>query len=261
MTKKFSYIDSGQRFIACRRHKWDRLFQRSICALCGSPLRTVAHAIEEVACDNCQSTWRCEAVARVLLRTLNYPAGKTLANISTDLSRRGLGISDDWRLSTRLASRFDYVNTYYHRFPRIDISNPPNEVEGLFEFVICSDVLEHTQSRIAPMMGLRRLLRPGGFAVVTVPPTTDELDSELYPNLSTYSVINGRVHWRDASGQDHVDQNPEFHGGDGATLVFRRFSRKQIVIDLRTAGFSYVEPCFHTSLSNSSVSIPLFVVR
>lgn len=230
-----------------------------LCTLCGSALRTTVESKESTACNNCQCTWRCEAVARAVLTALKYPLSETIRSISPDLSRVGLGISDDWRLATRLASRFDYTNSYLHRFPILDLADPPRECEGFFEFIVCSDVLEHTQTRLPPMIGLRQMLRRGGFAVLSVPHNPGERDSEFYPSLTTYTASNGQVHWTDAFGRSHVDSSPEFHGGAGQTLVFRRFSRDQFMSDLRAAGFTRVQPSFKLNCVETTTDIPLFI--
>jgi len=230
----------------------------SNCALCGSNLNWTTESIESVVCDGCQCTKRCEAVARAILTSLGYPPNATLESIAPDLSRIGLGISDDWRLALRLANRFDYTNSFLHRYPFLDLAHPPDLCKEFFEFIVCSDVLEHTRTRFDPITGIYSMLRPGGFAVITVPSPATE-DQEFYPDLETYSVNGGHVHWVNKQGKTFVDTNPEFHGGSGTTLAFRRISLDQLLGDLKSFGFKQtaISPKFSSTLS--ALEVPLVV--
>jgi SAM-dependent methyltransferase len=192
-------------------------------------------------CPECGSTWRHRAVALgvlVGLRTKLIP----LAEYPQDWSRRGVGISDAMPLASRLSSTFDYVNSSYHRFPRLDLLDPPADVIGQFEFVTCSDVLEH----IAPpadraLEGLASVLRPDGFAVISVPgrPTTTQ---EYYPGLTEFELVDGTLRWVDGLGLVRHDPDPDLHLGEGLTLAFRRWGLDDLERRLVRAGFAPPEP-------------------
>ena len=48
------------------------------------------------------------------------------------------------------------------------------------------------------------------------------------------------VRWTDSSGTEFRDSSPEFHGGRGQTLAFRRFGVASLLSDLKQAGFASV---------------------
>ena len=211
-----------------------------ICPMCAGPIGNPAHQ-EDLGCENCGSTWRAQACWVTLLQSLGYSTGTDVSAIATDLSRKGLGISDDWRLARVISQKFDYTNTYLHRFPKLDLREIPAEARNFFEFVICSDVLEHIDPPLqSAFQGLLQLLQEGGFAVVSVPLCDDEEAHEFYPDLKTWNVKEGKVFWTDVHGEEHVDRNPEFHGGEGQVLAFRRYSVQTITNTLLNAGFRHV---------------------
>jgi SAM-dependent methyltransferase len=175
-----------------------------------------------------------------LLLGLRLPL-KPLLDAKQDWSRRGLGCSDNAVLAATLASKFDYTNTYYHRFPRFDLTDAPSELRGALEFISCSDVLEHIPPPIEPALsGLVEVLRPGGFAFISVPVGDVSRTREYYPGLRTWKVVDNSVVWTDMEGAQHIDKSPEFHGGQGQTLAFRRWGERDLIGSLKTAGFSLV---------------------
>ena len=161
--------------------------------------------------------------------------------IDTDLSRVGLGISDDWRLERALSPLFAYTNSFLHQFPVVDICSPPKETLEKFEFISCSDVLEHIPPpRSAALIGLYQMLKPAGFAVISVPLRRGFQFAEFYPELSTWRNENGFIHWVDKDGNEHVDHDPEFHGGQGLTLAFRQWTEEKLIEELKAVGFSEI---------------------
>jgi len=195
------------------------------CLLCTEGFCSEISNTEDNYCESCGATWRACAVIRGVLAGLGYPEGIDINEISTDLSRTGLGIGDDWKLARMLSQKFAYTNSFLQRFPIVDLLDPPNSCIEYFEFITCSDVLEHTAPpRKKPIAGLFQMLKPGGFAVISVPTKKDVVFHEYYPDLVGWCVVDGAVHWNDLHGNSFVDENPEFHGGEGSTLVFRQWS-------------------------------------
>jgi ubiquinone/menaquinone biosynthesis C-methylase UbiE len=145
--------------------------------------------------------------------------------VNSDWSRIGLGISDDVIVASRLSTKFSYANSFFDGFPHLDIRDIPPIAKNLFEFVSCSDILEHVDSNLDKAIhGLSKLLKPGGFAVLSVPINLEAETVEFYPNLSSFKVMKGVVEWRNHKGESFVDLDPEFHGGRGQNLAFRDFS-------------------------------------
>ena len=211
------------------------------CSICGRILNKRPKSPEDVCCRICGSTWRAQAICRAILSGLGYPEDANIRFIDSDMSRVGLGISDDWRLARALSPLFAYTNSFLHKFPMIDICSPPQEAMEKFEFISCSDVLEHTPPpRKSALEGLFQMLKPGGFVVVSVPLRKGFQFAEFYPELTTLNIEKDSVSWVDGDGRDHVDQRPEFLGGEGLTLAFRQWTELKLIEELRGVGFSEV---------------------
>ena len=179
----------------------------------------------------------CSAV----LAGLCYADELNIRDINSDMSRVGIGISDDWRLSRALSPLFAYTNSFLHQFPVVDICSPPQETIGKFEFISCSDVLEHTPPpRNAALMGLFQMLKPAGFAVISVPLRRGVQFAEFYPGLTSWREVNNSIQWADEIGQEHIDHHPEFHGGEGLTLAFRQWTEEKLIEELKGVGFSEI---------------------
>ncbi len=207
------------------------------CHLCGSLDDDDAAEREGMNCRACGSTWRHRAIALAITVGLELPF-EPLADLAPDWSRRGLGLSDAMPLAAMLSSRFDYVNSWYDRFPRVDLTDVPKELHEEFEFVTCSDVLEHVPPPVDRAIdGLAALVRPGGFAAVSVP-GVPELTVEYYAGLTAFELDGDTVRWWDDTGAEHLDDSPEFHLGQGQTLAFRCWGMADLARRLAAAGFS-----------------------
>ena len=207
-----------------------------ICIACGCPPNLLAANREDVACSNCNITWRIAACLFGLREGLGV--GGSFSEMAPDLSRVGVGISDDWRLALLLAGRFAYANTFLHRFPYLDISDPPEILQGSLEFVICSDVLEHVMGDVqVAMRGLLSILRPGGFLVASIP-IDGPNHIEYFPGCVSYTEVGSSVEWLNAAGALSRNESPIYHGGQGQTLTFRQFTEDSFVNALTRAGFT-----------------------
>jgi len=211
------------------------------CIFCSARnFRTSEIQRESMQCQNCRSTWRARATGLAVQQGLGYEI-QPFKNIVCDWSRVGLGISDDINLSVALHSKFFYSNSFYDTFPYLDIRNVPIRARASFEFVTCSDVLEHIDMGInKAFTGLRSLTKPGGFVVVSVPIDRPDGHNEFYKDLASFEIKGDGVHWQDSRGRKHVDRLPEFHGGRGQNLAFRQFSVSSLRKALEVAGFSQV---------------------
>ncbi|MBD0330085.1 MAG: methyltransferase domain-containing protein [Thermoleophilia bacterium] len=149
----------------------------------------------------------------------------------------------DWEgYAVRLRERFDYVNTFYHQEPRLDICDIEPRLEGRYDFVITSEVFEHVPPPVSTaFVNLRRLLSPGGVAVVTVPYGLQDETVEHFPDLHDYELVTeeGRTVLRSVtrSGEVRIFHDLVFHGGPGETLEMRRFSERGLVSEFERAGF------------------------
>ena len=158
---------------------------------------------------------------------------------------RGVGLSDPPELASPLAAKFDYLNTFYHQSPRLDIAQPAESELGRYDFVVSSEVMEHVPAPVdQAFANLCRLLKPDGFLLLTVPYRLGAGVDEHFPDLHEYALASpgGRTVLvnRRRDGSVEVFENLCFHGGDGSTLEMRVFSEpalKQLLLD---AGFSDV---------------------
>jgi SAM-dependent methyltransferase len=158
----------------------------------------------------------------------------------------GLGMSDWEGYADRLAEKFFYTNTYYHKEPRLDISKsvPPRLVQSS-DFVISSEVFEH----IAPpvlraFQNTFELLKPGGVFVLTVPYGNQLETVEHFPDLYDFTIVADKDTYRlenvTRSGEVQEFHDLVFHGGAGATLEMRVFAEAALLEHLAEAGFEEI---------------------
>jgi hypothetical protein len=145
-----------------------------------------------------------------------------------------------------LSLKFSYVNTFYHKFPILDIKKPPSELKEYADFLTCSDVLEHVIPPLAlNIRGLYEILKPGGELIVSVPIVREAGETiEHYPGIQDYKVEkveNGYRVWGIFDSGNRLINNPIFHGGPGNTLELRRFSKQGFRSSLTKEGFIIVE--------------------
>jgi hypothetical protein len=199
---------------------------------------------------------------RGVLLGLGYPEDISINEVTTDLSRLGLGIGDDWKLAKTLSQKFAYTNSFLHKFPIVDLLAPPDSCIANFEFISCSDVLEHTPPpRTKAIIGLSQMLKPSGFAVISVPIKRDIPFQEYYPDSVSWNVIDGVLHWFDKDGRGFLDETPEFHGGEGLTLTFRQWTMKQLEDDLRLSEFTQIDLLPNLDFVHSDRDIALVIAR
>jgi SAM-dependent methyltransferase len=154
----------------------------------------------------------------------------------------GIGMTDSECYAGKLEKKFSYRNTYFHKGPKLDILNLDNSDDGLADFIICSDVLEHVAPPVhLAFQNLFRLLKRGGVLVLTVPLVEEAFAREHFPGLGEYHfesrgdrrvLVN-----RTASGSYEEFNELVFHGGEGETLEMRLFSREWLLKELENAGF------------------------
>lgn len=218
------------------------------CNLCGhrvsAPVTMVAGR-ETRSCYHCGSTQRMRWLVHLLSTGLYH---QSLPIPEFPLSTlKGIGMSDPYPLASRLKKRINYLNTYYHRAPRLDITDPNVVEQGPYDFIITSDVLEHVAPPIeVAFEHIYNLLNPGGFLILTVPFKTDVTEtSEHFPNLYKYKILNrGGIRSLiniTIGGEEEIFDDLIFHGGQGTTLEMRSISRDNLLTNLSAAGFVEIE--------------------
>jgi SAM-dependent methyltransferase len=164
-----------------------------------------------------------------------------LEEVKGDKRIVGIGLSDFSPYARRLEKLFNYKNTYYHKDPLLDITDPPRELWDSCDFLISSDVFEHVVPPVErAFVGAFRLLKPGGIIVLTVPFTHQDT-VEHFPNLHCWDLVweGGKLvlYNRTREGVLERFENLRFHGGEGATLEFRVFGLSHLLECFVKAGF------------------------
>jgi len=157
----------------------------------------------------------------------------------------GLGLSDWDGYADQLAECFSYTNTYYHQDPRLDIVDPPPSLEGTLDFLISTEVFEHVPPPVSrAFAGARRLLKPSGVLILTVPYGTvgSKVAQEHFPELFDFEIQETegkqpRLMNRTRDGRTQVFDDLVFHGGGGLALEMRVFSEDRLLAELRASGF------------------------
>lgn len=218
------------------------------CNICGTKgeISPATYHREVALCSCCGSNARFRGLMLALEHGLNgTEAG--LYRVAEDKSVTGIGFSDSEIYAAPLRSRFDYTNTFYHTEPHVDIEKKATfEKFGALNFIVCSDVIEHTISQPMSYLGnLFDALKPGGVLVLSAPTYDMASSIERYPSLRDYAVIPfaGRhiLVYESAQGKIGLDASPIFHGGPGAVLEMRTISHTQLLNELKMTGFSDVQ--------------------
>ena len=228
------------------------VFQCNVCsAKCALPLGALER--EAGHCGGCDSNMRFRSLVHHLSSGL---FGESLAIRDFPFAAQrlsGIGMSDAPRLAAPLGRRLKYRNTFYHQEPRLDIHAPGAEHLGAYDFVISSDVFEHVDPPVEKAFAnMRRLLKPGGLLVFTVPFAVQGDTVEHFPGLHQYTIENRGGTYvlvnTTADGRREEHANLVFHGGPGSTLELRLFSESGLRRNLEGAGFGRIafhrEPCF-----------------
>jgi SAM-dependent methyltransferase len=218
------------------------------CNICGEHCLVGKDQLQrEVAsCKTCGSSPRARAIIRVLSLGL---FGKNLSLPDFPVSRglSGLGMSDWDGYAVRLAEKFRYTNTYYHKEPRLDISNPvvPESLAQSNDFIISSEVFEHVAPPVRRAFeNTFKMLKPGGILVLTVPYGTRRETIEHFPDLFDFTITadDGTHRLKNVTQSGEVQEFHDlvFHGGPGATLEMRVFAEGALLKGLSEAGFEAI---------------------
>ncbi len=214
------------------------------CNLCGganaAPLASLTR--EAPSCGRCGSNVRFRAMVYLVTReVLGNPAALPELTARKDIV--GVGLSDAPAYAGPLAKKFSYRNTFYHTQPHLDISNVDDEHIGRYDFLIASDVFEHVLPPVGQsFVNARRMLKPGGKFIFSVPFNFENDTLEHFPELHDWSLDESDGHWtlanRTLDGREQRFDDLVFHGGPGSTLEMRLFSRAALEREFAAAGFA-----------------------
>jgi SAM-dependent methyltransferase len=235
-----------------RRLRWFRVIAKAEksdivkfrCNICGNRTSFPASELtrENSSCVYCGSTIRWRSVIHVLSVAL---FGKSIA--LPDFPNRpdicGFGMSDWEGYAASLAKKLSYTNTFYHQEPRLDITKVEIP-QPTYDFIISTEVYEHICPPVSRAFeNARRLLKPGGVMVFTVPYVLGKT-VEHFPGTCTFSLQPSGSDWvlssNLADGTVREYRNLIFHGGAGVTVEMRLYGKDDLFEECRNAGFKTI---------------------
>ncbi len=200
------------------------------CSLCGWQgrfQRTHRSERETLACGNCRATLRYRGQAEVICREIGAGRFATLAALAaggglSELAIYEPGITGPLRPFLCQAGRYEQ-SIYDPDQPSGTLGADGLVYQDLmatafpdagFDLVVTSDIFEHVRKPFPAFAEIRRILKPGGLHVWTVP-------IGMPPPGETRSRV-------DTSGpEDRMILPPVYHGSgtDGLSLVYTDFGR------------------------------------
>jgi SAM-dependent methyltransferase len=190
-TTMFVLAQSHARWIERLTRDWDSSasFKQSL------PLR------ESLICVLCRANLRVRLLARAVLDRLQLPDAASLLGRMRSDARFAIYEAATWNAfrDDRLTSLPNYVSSEY-----IDGARPGDVVDGVmnqdlerltfesaaFDIVITSEVLEHVADLERALSEIRRVLKPGGLHVFTVPVDTDQARSRERAQLADGKIVH-----------------------------------------------------------------------
>lgn len=218
-----------------------------LCNICGNhttALECKVYSRDLPSCQHCGSNLRARAIIHVLSIAL-FNQSLILPDFPETPSIRGIGTSDWNGYAAPLGAKLGYTNTFYHKEPRLDLAStlPPSFTN--LNFLITCDVLEHIIPPVSlAFKNIFQMLLEKGVCIITAPYMLFEKTWEHFPNLNQFTIaqegqhkilINEGLDGRMSRYRDLI-----FHGGDGATLEMRIFSKSGLRKELLQAGFRQV---------------------
>lgn len=189
---------------------------------------------------------RFRAICYVFCK-LFYGECKILNHLKENKNIKGIGMSDSgWANIFR--QKFNYLNTFYHTEPFLNIYNYEH-IKNFTEldFIISSDVFEHIDPYPSIQIAfdnLHRMLKNGGYIIFSVPYHNNGKHIEHYPNLFNYSIKEKNNEYilynTTKENKKETFNNLCFHGGPGNVLEMRIFSKASIISFLNNAGFTNI---------------------
>jgi SAM-dependent methyltransferase len=158
-----------------------------------------------------------------------------------------VGVSDGAPIESAFKIRFGgkYKNFEFHTQPFLDITKVDDALESSTDIATCSEVLEHVQPPIClAFSGLYKLLKPGGWLILSVPHRGPNFShEEHFPVMKNSELINEPIQMLrgiDLDGNQREFTELIFHGGAGATLEYRVFSETSLRENLENSGFKKI---------------------
>lgn len=217
------------------------------CNICGCISEVLVSKLsrESVSCNTCKSTVRMRGMIYALSLAL-FGKVLTLQEFPENKSIIGKGMSDWEGYALSLSNKLSYTNTYYHKEPRLDITNISYYENNSVDFLLTSDVFEHVNPPVnIAFENARKLIKPGGALVLSVPYVLEGETHEHFPNLNDYTIeiYEGEKVLINHTKEGFIEKfnNLVFHGGEGETLEMRVFSESGLLKNLVNSGFKDIK--------------------
>lgn len=223
-------------------------FYRFRCNICGkvsiSPLSEVKDR-ESPSCYHCGSNKRYRSIIAALSKEV-FGEIIPAADFKELKSIIGIGMSDSYIYAKPLSKKFSFKNTYYHKEPTLDIMSISKEMYNKADFIISSDVFEHVLPPVDRAFdNLFKILKKGGVCIFSVPYNNQGVTKEHFPELFEYKIVTKSgskvLINKTREGVVQSFENLHFHGGPGATLEMRVFSKSSLLDNIEKAGFTEIE--------------------
>lgn len=191
---------------------------------------------EGLQCTYCRSNLRSQQIAQCLINTMNNRLGANAKNLSELCDMREM--QTQMVAETNAAGNLHpYLSKleglYYSEYGSYDLNIPSEDLQHLsyadnyFDLVINSDVLEHIPNIELALSEIRRVLKPEGIYIFSVP--------------VIWSQSKSRCRARMANGQLTHLLPPSYHGNKDTQkndfIVFHEFGKDFTQI-CKNAGFS-----------------------
>lgn len=237
------------------------------CNICGNACETKIKELgrETASCPSCNSSVRMRSLVYLLsIEFFGQPLALPDFPARPDIT--GIGLSDWEGYANPLSKKLSYKNTFYHKEPRLDITNVSPLLAGTLDFLIASDVFEHIPPPVSTAFeNACKLLKPEGVFIFTVPYTRYGKTDEHFPDLYEYQItdIGGGCILRNITkdGREQVFENLTFHGGHGSTLEMRLFSESALIKEFEKAGFQCItmheDPYFEFGIYWNTICLPV----
>ncbi len=158
---------------------------RGACSVCGRSARFVLNswvlsgevraslpagsaARESLFCSWCGSSSRVRRLAAVLVRLYSGAGARSLAELVAEPAFRALRVAEINAIGRMHAFLAEHPGLVYSEFPDEDVT-ALSYGDASFDLVLTSETLEHVPDPMEGFREIRRVLRPGGRHVFTVP--------------------------------------------------------------------------------------------
>ncbi len=238
---------SNHIFKQLAKSKFPKPFQCNICGAKTEALLVKLCDRESSSCSHCGSSLRIRSVIHLLSLEM-FGESIPLPYFPVRKDIYGLGMSDADAYAKLLAEKFSYSNTYYHKEPKFDITSVGIGEHYKFNFVISCDVLEHVRApTIEAFYNLKAMLQERGIVILTVPYMLLEDTLEHFPDLNLFEIIDDgdskKLINTTVYGEKQEFTELTFHGGPGATMELRIFTKSSIKKEFEKSGFHKIEFC------------------